>query len=98
MEINEPVKFTVLGENEATGVGRVAKSSSHAVELLTDQATALGAAVKLEKDQTLFLGEVCSCRPEGDGFAIGVELRHALYNTHDLARLAKRLLDESGRL
>jgi hypothetical protein len=59
-----------------------------------DARVSIGAAVKVEWSDTLLLGEVCYCRPEGKGFAIGLRLEHAVYNTSELARLAKRLLDE----
>ena len=48
--------------------------------------------MKLESGHILLLGEVRYCRPEADGFAIGLDLEHALYNTEELARLAQRLL------
>jgi hypothetical protein len=63
--------------------------------LLIDREVPLGAAVKVEWSQTLLLGEVCYCRPEGEGFVVGLQLEHALYTTAELARLARRLVDES---
>jgi hypothetical protein len=95
LEIDEPVHVTVLGECETKLLGRITNYSDFGMGLLIDRDVPLGAAVKVEWSQTLLLGEVCYCRKEGEGFAIGLKLEHALYNTSELARLAKRLLDES---
>jgi hypothetical protein len=38
---------------------------------------------------------VSYCRPAGAGFAIGLEIEHALYHTEELARLARRILDDA---
>jgi len=66
------------------------------VALVTDRSVPLDAAVKVEWDHTVLLREVCYCRSQGDSFALGLELEHALYNTAELARLAKCLLDEEA--
>ena len=95
LEADEPVHVTVLGECETKLMGRITNYSSFGLGLTVDRRVPLGAAVKVEWSNTLLLGEVCHCRQEGDGFSIGLELEHALYNTAELARLAKRLLDES---
>ncbi len=98
LKTDSPVQVTVLGETGAVSSGRITQSSSETVNLLVEKPAKPGAAIKLEGDDVLFLGEVSSCHPEGASFAISVELRHALYNTRELARLAKRLLDEADRL
>ena len=94
LETNEPVHVTVLGECDTRFLGRLTNCSEHGIALLTDQPVPLGCAVKVEWGHTLLLGEVRHCRPEGGGFAIGLELEHALYHTEELARLAGRILQE----
>jgi hypothetical protein len=49
----------------------------------------------VEWSNVLLLGEVCHCQAVEEGFAIGLYLEHALYNTLELAELARRLLEES---
>jgi hypothetical protein len=95
LKADEPVHVTVLGECETQLVGRITNYSANGMALEMDAELSLGTAVKVEWTNTLLLGEVCYCRPVGEGFAIGLRLEHALYNTSELARLAKRLLDES---
>ncbi len=91
---NEPVHVTLLGDSQKTLLGRITNNSKHGIGLLIEEPAPIGSAVKVEWDSTLLLGEVCYCRAEGNSFAIGLELEHALYNTAELGRLAKRLLDE----
>jgi hypothetical protein len=96
LETNEPVHVTVLGQYETKFLGRIKNFSGRGIGLLAGQPAPLGSAVKLESGHILLLGEVRYCRPEGDGFAIGLDLEHALYNTEELARLAKHLLEEDS--
>ena len=95
LEADEPVHVTVLGECEAQLLGRITNYSTNGMALVIDARVSVGTAVKVEWSNTLLLGEVCYCRPVKEGYAIGLLLEHALYNTAELARLAKRLLDES---
>src|SRR6266851_2835498 len=97
LEADEPVHVTVLGECETELLGRVTDYTAQGIGLVIDARVSVGTAVKVEWSNTLLLGEVCYCRPAGKGFAIGLQLEHALYNTIELARLAKRLLDESAQ-
>ena len=94
LETDEPVHVTVLGECDTRFLGRITNTSSRGIGLVADQPAPLGSAVKVEWGHTLLLGEVCHCRPEGDGYAISLELEHALYHTDELARLAAILLED----
>ena len=71
-------------------------TAHESIELLAQVPARPGAAVKLEGHGSMFLGEVAGCRPTGDGFAVQIELHHALYDTQELARLAARILEEDG--
>jgi hypothetical protein len=97
-QTNEPVQVTVLGETETGFPGRITNFSSYGIGLLTDCPVAMGEAVKVEWGQTLLLGEVCHCKAVEKGFSVGLSLEHALYDTLQLAELAKRLLDEAPLL
>jgi hypothetical protein len=98
LETDEPVHVTVLGECDTRFLGRITNTSMRGIGLLADQPAPIGSAVKVEWGETLLLGEVCHCRLEGAGYAIGLELEHALYHTEELARLAAILMDEDGVL
>jgi hypothetical protein len=96
LETNEPVHVTVLGECETRFLGRITNTSTRGIGLLADRPAPIGSAVKVEWGHTLLLGEVCHCRLEGAGYAIGLELEHALYHTEELARLASNFLEEDS--
>jgi hypothetical protein len=98
LETNSTVQITVLDDTAVVSPARITQSSTETVSLLAEKPAKPGAAIKLEGDDVLFLGEVSSCHSEGAGFAISVEIHHALYNTRELAQLAKRLLDEMDHL
>ena len=51
----------------------------------------IGSAVKVETGDTLSLGEVSYCRPEGDGYVVWVEVMQALHDVTELSRLARAL-------
>lgn len=53
-----------------------------------------GSPVKVEAEDTISLGEVASCRPEGDEYIANVEILQALRNVNELTRLARALLAE----
>jgi hypothetical protein len=95
LEIDEPVHVTVLGESETRFLGRIANYSGNGIGLFAEGPALEGSALKVEWRDTLLLGEVRYCRPEGEGYAIGLDVEHALYHTEELARLARRILDEA---
>jgi hypothetical protein len=92
-----PVEVTVLSHPEARFVARVTDCSATRLELTTGSPVARGATVKVEWGETLLLGEVRHCHARDEGFAVGVSVEHALYHTQELARLARRLLEEDTR-
>ena len=53
----------------------------------------VGSPVKIESGDTLSLGEVSYCRPDGDGYVAWVEIMQALHDVNELTRLARALLD-----
>jgi len=93
----QSVRVTTLAGQEAEHSGTIAESWNENVELICETRVQPGAAIKLEGDGALFLGEVLSCRPLESRFAIDVELRHALYDTRELAALARRILEQDER-
>ena len=60
----------------------------HVLQLKVPEQVDIGSAVKVEAGDTLSLGEVSYCRPEGDGYVICVDLMQALHNVGELSRLS----------
>jgi hypothetical protein len=90
-----PVRVTFLGGDRKPIEGRALGVSDEGLRLLVQEAAALGAALRVEWDDSEVLGEVRYCESRPDGFALGVSIEHALVGTRELARLANRLLGES---
>ncbi len=83
-ELDQPVTVTNL-EDKTAMPARLANFSTNGVRLLIGVAVPSGALLKVEWGTTLLLGEVIYCRPEENGFSVGMELEHALYDTTALA-------------
>ena len=97
MPVGETIDLVLLSDPPSLITARVEERTDRGLRLRLDEPAPVGAAVKFEHGHSLFLAEVASCRPEGAGFAVVVEIAHALFHTDDLARLAHRLLEENRR-
>lgn len=60
------------------------------MELLTDRKVEPGAALRIDTDDALWLGEAEECAAADGGFIVRVRLRHVLRDFETLARLAER--------
>ena len=86
--------FTNLDNAEVSSNCPVIQYDNHTIQLRLSKRVNIGSPVKLEADDTMALGEVSFCQPEGDGYIVWVELAQALHNVMDLSRLARALLAE----
>jgi hypothetical protein len=96
-ETGQPARVTLLGASEVDCLGQVASVSGASMRLLLDRAVPHGAAVRVEWDDTLVLGEVCDCGAAGAQFSVGLNLEHSLLHTEQLARLARTLLEQTPK-
>jgi hypothetical protein len=96
LESGHPVQVTVLEQPEIELAGRVVESGGRRLRLVVDRPIQPGTAVKVGFQQTLLLGEVCGCQPEGHQFRVALELEHSLVQTDELVRLAQKLLEEGS--
>ena len=90
----DTVALTILTDPAAHGLGCIHGSKHAFLEMVSDVSAAPGAAVKIERDSELVLGEVRRCLKIHGGYALDVGLRHVLHDTVELARLARKLLDD----
>jgi hypothetical protein len=60
------------------------------MELTSQERVEPGAAVRIDSNDALWLGEVEECSSTSDGFSIRIHLRHVLRDFETLARLAER--------
>ena len=86
------VAYTNLSGTEVPQVCPVLGLDGRMMQLKLPERIDIGSAVRIQADDTLSLGEVSYCRPEGDGYVVWVELCQALHNVTELSRLAHALL------
>jgi len=89
---DKPVELTVLGRDETSGPAQATEFSGHGLQLVIHRSIPVNAAVKVEGDDWMMLGEVCYCRPEGIHFVAGLKIDQTLDNLRELAELNKNLL------
>jgi hypothetical protein len=98
LETDYPVTVTLLSDPRTSVPGRIVNYSG--TGLCLDLASPLtpGAALMVEVEDTLFLGEAVYCRPAGKTHRVGVEMEQALRHTSALAALSDRLLGRRSSL
>ena len=87
-DIDQPVVVTVLEASREVIQAVVKNTSGCGLGLETKSAIPCGAAIKIEVEDTILLGEAVYCRQDQQSFLVGITLKHALYGAADLARLA----------
>lgn len=77
----QPVQFSVLGDGACAGPARIQELSGKRMRLSAALPIKTGAAVRLEWDGQLVLGEVLNIEPPG----FWIEIHHMLLDTAGLA-------------
>jgi hypothetical protein len=83
---DQPVTVTVLTDPRRQVAGRVRNASGRGLGVLTAARVEPGAALQIEIDDAVVLGEAIYCRSEQDGYYIGVELDQVLVGLTELGR------------
>lgn len=86
------VSYTNLSETETPQICPVVQLDGSMLLVKLPSYAAVGAAVKIEADDTLSLGEVTWCQPEQDGYAVWIQLIEAMHDVTELSRLARALV------
>jgi hypothetical protein len=89
---DKPVELTVLGNEEASGPAQVTEFSGHGLQVVLHRPIPVNAAIKVEGEDWLMLGEVCYCRQEGIHFVAGLKIDQTLENLNELSKLNENLL------
>ena len=92
--VHRPVKLTVLGDHPAELDAYMSNLSGRGLRMTTSEAVPVSAAVKVNFDDTMMLGEVCYCEPSGTQWAVGLEMEQALSDLSGLGNLVERLMIE----
>ena len=85
IETEQSVWVTIFGEPDIQLPACIKNVSARGVGLELQGPVAIGAALKIELDDALLLGEVIYCRDDGVSSYVGVELEHSLCGLRDLA-------------
>lgn len=93
-QTDQPVVVDVLSDPPARLAARVTNASGRGLGLLTAAPIPPGAAIRIELDDSIVLGESIYCRQEKESHYIGVELDQVLVG---LTELGKRLEAFTGR-
>lgn len=83
---DQPVTVTVLGEAPIRVDARVRNASGRGLGIVTASRVEPGAALRIEIDDGVVLGEAIYCRDDRDGHFIGVELDQMLVGLTELGR------------
>ncbi len=90
--VRMPAVVTVLGSDEARVAAQIRNASGRGLALEMSAPVAPGAALKVEVEDALLLGEAVYCRGEAGGYVVGLQLDQVL---NGLAELSQRLRDFS---
>ena len=93
---DESVRVTVLGGGKLETDGKIVNVSGRGMCLRIRARVPVGAAVRVDIDGSLLLGEVAYCRADSDLYAVGLQLEQALTISQELSRLMQRLMEESN--
>ena len=77
----QPAELSVLGERASTGAARILELNGKHMRVATGMKVASGAAVRLEWDGQLLLGQVLNTDPDG----LWMEIHHMLLDTGGLS-------------
>lgn len=86
------VAYTNLSGMEAPQFCPVLGLAGRMMQLKLPEPADIGIAIKIEADDTMSLGEVNCCRPDGEGYVVCVELSQSLHDVNEHVRLARALL------
>ena len=83
---DQSVAVTVLGGRSTPQTGRMKNASACGLAIETPGPISPGAAVKIEFEDSIVLGEAVYCRGGGEGYLIGVELDQVLCGLTELGK------------
>jgi hypothetical protein len=89
----QPIRVRLLDACEST-IGRIVEFGGPEVVIGVHRPVAFGAAVRLEFDDSVLLGEVCACEPSPEGSQVRVAVRDAIPTMSDLGRLITAVREE----
>lgn len=74
----QPMRVTVLDPTHREIMASVIDVSSGGLCLWLSSLIPAGTPVEVETSDTLLLGDICYCRTDGDGFRVGLIVKHRI--------------------
>jgi hypothetical protein len=93
---HEPVRVTILGEQQTNVEGRLINRSGNGIGIAVPSLIAPGTLLRVDIEDSILLGEVSHWRKHKGEIQIGVQIEHVLANLRQLAKLRDSLLKESS--
>jgi hypothetical protein len=98
LRLCSPITVTVLGSGAVIAMsGTVLEMSGRGLRIAVTLPIPFGAAVRVETEDLLMLGEVCHCSAGPSGCEVGLIVSEMLSSLAELRRLNEALLDERTR-
>jgi hypothetical protein len=91
--VGQPVAVTILSGQQSTHPATVVNSSSRGIALEMPVPVAYGAALKIQVDDTLLLGEAMHCSASDNRYTVGVLLEAKLSQLSRLAQVLEAFAD-----
>jgi hypothetical protein len=86
-QADQPVMVTILSDPEVRMNALVKNASGRGLGLIVKTPVRPGAAIRIEIDDSMVLGEAIYCRMESEGHFVGVELDQVLVGLTELRRI-----------
>ena len=90
---DQPVRVTILPSRHSIR-GEIVQMKNRAAILRFEEAVAYDTPIRLDFDDSLVLGEVIACVPEGTSFLVSLEVVEAIASVSDLARLVGAVMQD----
>jgi hypothetical protein len=87
-----PLQVNVLGDGGWTETTRARHTAPRRVELRTTKPAPIGAAIRIDAEDALVLGEVKDSADEGDGFCLSIELMQIIPSVTGLRNLITAIM------
>jgi hypothetical protein len=91
-QADQPVVVTILTEPPVRMAARVKNASGRGLGLVSPQPIPSGAAIRIEIDDAVVLGESIYCRSQQGSHLVGVELDQVLVGLTELGRKLEALM------
>lgn len=82
------------GSRDTRYTGFILDCSGRGVRVQIPGKIIVGAAVRVDIDDEILLGEACYCQPIDGGSIVGLELKQSLNHLSDLNRLMRALMGD----